>query len=96
MGELKPCLGRQFLRVGWGLATSDSAANITVFWLQGLLVVAGREQLGRWSCKGWLARNKTLHTLTGSSGVCLPPRHDSPRISIGVANENVVFGAKQA
>lgn len=59
VGELKPCFGRQFLRAGWDLVTSDSGADNRVLWLQGMAVGEGRGPLGRQTVlQRWSARDK--------------------------------------
>lgn len=80
-GELQPCLGRQFLRVGWDLAASDSAANTRLFWLQGWWSLgegaAGQVVLQRACYKG-LAKDKHCPL---SLGCTFPPSQLPTRAS---------------
>lgn len=75
MGELKPCHERQFLRGGWDLVTSDSAPDIGVFWLQGMVAVGGEGRTaGQMVPQRVVIGRQTLHSVPRSIS---PPPHDS-------------------
>ena len=72
------------------MVTSDSAAGTRVFWLQeGWLL--GEGAAGQTVLQRVVSKKQTLYTVAGSTGVCLSLPCDSPRISIDVPSENVVF-----